>query len=185
MNDYVLAADFGTSSLKLGLFNEKLETKYTAPARYAYRTFSRKIGWVEQDPKEWWTAFKKAVKDIMKKYGVKGEEIVSINVGAHMGLVCVDKNGKPLRPSILFFDQRSVNQCERLSRQAYEEDVLKICGNRISTVQTVTQITWLKENEPEIYEKNFQVYDNTRIYSILANRRIFLRLDSCLMVTAV
>ncbi len=156
MSEYVLAADFGTSSLKLGLFNEKLEKKYTAPGRYSYKTFSKKVGWVEQDPREWWTAFKKAVKDVMKKYGVKGEEIVSINVGAHMGLVCVDKNGLPLRPSILFFDQRSVSQYEKLSKKLDEEDVFKICGNRLSTVQTITQIMWLKENEPKVYEKTFK-----------------------------
>ncbi|MEM3573327.1 MAG: FGGY family carbohydrate kinase, partial [Nitrososphaeria archaeon] len=93
MTDYVLAVDFGTSSLKLGLFNEKLELKYTAPGRYSYNTYSRRIGWVEQNPKEWWIVFKKAVKDIMRKYDVRREEIVSISVGAHMGLVCVDRNG--------------------------------------------------------------------------------------------
>jgi len=156
MSDYVLAVDFGTSSLKLGLFDEKLEKKYTAPGRYSYKTFSKKIGWVEQDPRGWWIAFKRAVRDVMKKYGIKREEIVSINVGAHMGLVCIDRNGKPLRPSILFFDQRSVTQCEKLSKQVCGDDVFKICGNRISTVQTVTQIMWLKENEPEVYEKTFK-----------------------------
>ena len=92
MSDYVLAVDFGTSSLKLGLFDEKLEKKYTAPGRYSYKTFSRRIGWVEQGPREWWIAFKRAVRDVIKKYGIKREEIVSINVGAHMGLVCIDKN---------------------------------------------------------------------------------------------
>ncbi|MCX8189279.1 MAG: FGGY family carbohydrate kinase [Nitrososphaeria archaeon] len=152
MASYILAVDFGTSSLKLGLFNERLELKYTAPGRYSYKTYSRKIGWVEQNPKEWWTVFKKSVKDIMKKYDVKKEEIVSISIGAHMGLVCVDKNGKPLRSSILFFDQRSVKQCEKMSRLVSEEDLLNVCGNRISTTQTATQIMWIKENEPKVYE---------------------------------
>ncbi|MEM3871877.1 MAG: FGGY family carbohydrate kinase [Nitrososphaeria archaeon] len=156
MADYVLAVDFGTSSLKIGLFNEKLELKYTAPGRYSYNTYSRKIGWVEQNPKEWWTVFKKAVKDIMRKYDVRKEEIVSISVGAHMGLVCVDKNGKPLRPSILFFDQRSVKQCEEMSRQVGEDTLLNVCGNRISTTQSATQIMWLKENEPKVYENTYK-----------------------------
>ncbi len=155
MGTYVLAVDFGTSSLKLGLFNENLELKYTAPGRYSYRTYSRKIGWVEQEPKEWWTALKKALKDLMKKYGVRKEEIVSVSVGAHMGLVCVDKNGEPLRPSILFFDQRSVNQCEEIFNKVSEEE-LNVCGNRVSTVQTATQVMWLKENEPKVYEKTFK-----------------------------
>lgn len=156
MSDYVLAVDFGTSSLKLGLFDERLQLKYAAPGRYSYKTFSPQVGWVEQDPIEWWTTFKKAIKDVMKKYGVKREDVVSINVGAHMGLVCLDRNGKPLRPSILFFDQRSVKQCERLSEEVGEEELTKICGNRVSTVQTATQITWLKENEPKVYDSTFK-----------------------------
>ncbi|MGD0329160.1 MAG: FGGY family carbohydrate kinase [Nitrososphaeria archaeon] len=153
MRNCVLAADFGTSSLKLGLFDDKCRLIHLAPGRYAYRTFSRKPGWVEQDPVEWWLAFKKATKDTFKKSGIGKEEISCINIGAHMGLVSLDRRGNPIRPSPLFFDQRTIKQCEKIKCSMDEKEISEICGNRVSTVQTATQILWLKENEPKIYDR--------------------------------
>lgn len=156
MASYVLAADFGTSSLKLGLFNESCELVRLAPGKYAYDTTSRKPWWVEQDPKDWYQVFKKAVRDTLKKYNLQKDQIECVNIGAHMGLVCIDKNGKTLKPAILFFDQRTTKQCEKIKKMINEDDLTKICGNRVSTVQTATQIMWLKENEPNIYAKTYK-----------------------------
>jgi xylulokinase len=156
MGNYVLAADFGTSSLKLGLFNDKCKLIYLAPGRYSYRTYSKKPGWVEQDPVEWWSAFKQATIDVLKKNGIKNNEISFISIGAHMGLVSIDKNGNPLRLSPLFFDQRTIKQCNHIKDIMDEKEIVEICGNRISTVQTATQILWLKENERKIYNSTYK-----------------------------
>ncbi|MGQ9781861.1 MAG: xylulokinase, partial [Nitrososphaeria archaeon] len=151
MGNYVLAADFGTSSLKLGLFDDRCRLTCLAPQRYHYPTFSRKPGWVEQSPHDWWQVFKEAVRDILRKHKIKNDEIVCVNVGAHMGIVCVDKSGVPLRDAILFFDQRAIKQCDQIKKIVDEKEVEDICGNRVSTVQTATQILWLRQNEPKTY----------------------------------
>lgn len=152
MGNYVLAADFGTSSLKLGLFDERCRLAYTAPGEYSYPTFARRPGWVEQNPDDWWNAFCKAIGDIMGRYRIRNDEIACVNIGAHMGIVCVDENGEPLRDSILFFDQRTAKECDEIKKTVDQKKVEDVCGNRVSTVQTATQILWLKQNEPNVYK---------------------------------
>jgi len=156
MGNYVLAADFGTSSLKLGLFDEKCKLTHLAPGNYSYRTYSKKPGWVEQDPEEWWIAFKQATKETLKKNGIRNDEISCISIGAHMGLVSVDKHGNSLRLAPLFFDQRTIKQCDQIKEITDVKKIAAICGNQASTVQTATQILWLKQNERKIYDSTYK-----------------------------
>jgi len=73
-----------------------------------------------------------------------------------MALVSLDKRGNPLRLASLFFDQRTIKQCDRIKETMDEKELADICGNRVSTVQTATQILWLKENECKIYDRTYK-----------------------------
>ncbi len=151
-NNLILAADFGTGSLKLGLFDDQAHLRCVAPDDYTYSTLSRKPGWAEQNPKDWWTVFKKALRDTFKKFKLNGDAISCISIGAHMGLVCLDKNGKPLRPAILFFDQRSTPQCRKIELRVTPEELMAVCGNRIAPIQSAAQMMWIRDSEPEIFK---------------------------------
>ncbi len=70
-----------------------------------------------------------------------------------MGVVCLDEMGDPLRPAILFFDQRSIEQCRKIECVVSEEELINICGNRVAPIQSATQIMWIRDNEPKIFTK--------------------------------
>src|SRR5436853_6438856 len=66
--------------------------------------------WSEQDPENWWQATSKSLRDVMKQ--VPAEQVAAIGLTGQMhGLTSLDANGKPLRPAILWNDQRSGAQC--------------------------------------------------------------------------
>ncbi len=69
------------------------------------------------------------------------------------GLVLLDKNGKVLRPAILWNDQRTQSQCDEIHRRIGREKFIQISGNVALTGFTAPKILWVKENEPGLYSQ--------------------------------
>ena len=112
-----------------------------------------KAGWAEQDPQMWWENAKLSLKRIMNETGAKGEDIMAIGISYQMhGLVCVDKNQQVLRPSIIWCDSRAVpygdNAFHDLGSTKCLSHLLNSPGNF-----TASKLAWVKDNEPELFEK--------------------------------
>ena len=124
-NRYLLGFDVGSSSVKASLVNAD-SGKCVATAFFPEKEapiMAVKAGWAEQDPQMWWDNAKLSLKKIMADAGATGEEIKAIGISYQMhGLVCVDKNLKALRPSIIWCDSRAV---------PYGEKAFKDLGNII------------------------------------------------------
>ena len=69
------------------------------------------------------------------------------------GLVALDKNNKVLRPSILWCDQRTVKQCDYITKKIGAERLKKLVYNPALTGFTAGKILWMRDNEPELYKK--------------------------------
>ncbi|HLV08604.1 MAG TPA: FGGY-family carbohydrate kinase, partial [Halanaerobiales bacterium] len=65
-------------------------------------------------------------------------------------------NGNPLRRSIIWADQRSVKQAEKLIGKVGAEKVYNLTGHRASPSYSVEKIMWIMDNQPEIYEKTYK-----------------------------
>lgn len=116
-----------------------------------------KAGWAEQDPQMWWDNAKLSLRKIMTEAGVKGEDIKAIGISYQMhGLVCVDKNLKPLRPSIIWCDSRAVPYGEKAFHDLGAEQCLSHLLNSPGNF-TAAKLAWVKENEPELYGKIFKI----------------------------
>lgn len=64
--------------------------------------------------------------------------------------MCVDEQGMPLHPAMLYTDPRGREQCERLSERLGEKDITRITGLRPHEMYSISKIMWLKEEMPEI-----------------------------------
>ena len=116
-----------------------------------------KAGWAEQDPESWWKYAKQSLQKIMADSSVKGEEIAAIGISYQMhGLVCVDKNLKPLRPSIIWCDSRAVPYGEKAFKELGSEHCLSHLLNSPGNF-TAAKLAWVRENEPELYHKIYKV----------------------------
>lgn len=150
---FLLGLDVGSSSVKASLVNSDTGL-CAASAHFPEQEAPIKAvkpGWAEQDPESWWNYARQALAKVMYEAGAKGEDIEAIGISYQMhGLVCVDKDLRPLRDSIIWCDSRAVPYGERaaeaLGREKCLESLLNLPGNF-----TAAKLAWVKENEPEKY----------------------------------
>ena len=156
---YLLGFDVGSSSVKASLL-EAATGKCIASAfqpKQEMPIVAVKPGWAEQDPENWWKYLKMSLADVLNQSLVDKSDIKSIGISYQMhGLVTVDRNGKVLRPSIIWCDSRSVE----IGNKAFDHigadrclpSLLNSPGNF-----TASKLEWVKENEPEVYKKIYKI----------------------------
>ena len=156
---YLLGYDIGSSSVKASLVNA-VTGKCVASAFYPKTEaaiIAVKQGWAEQEPSNWWENLKLSTKAIMAESGVKAEDIKAIGISYQMhGLVCVDKDQNVLRPAIIWCDSRAVPYGQKAFETIGEEKCLSHLLNSPGNF-TASKLAWIKENEPEIFEKIYKI----------------------------
>ncbi|MBR1737988.1 MAG: xylulokinase [Firmicutes bacterium] len=149
---YLIGADIGTSGTKTVLFDEKMREIASESAEYPM--YQPQNGWAEQEAKDWYDAVIKTIKGVIEKSGVKGEDIKGIGLSGQMhGLVMLDEDNNVLRRSIIWCDQRTEKECREITEKIGEKRLIEITANPALTGFTASKIMWVKNNEPEIFEK--------------------------------
>lgn len=115
---------------------------------------SPKVGWAEQDPRDWWRAACLAIKECLTKAGANSREISGIGVTGQMhGLVLLDAQGQVLRPSIIWCDQRTDTQCQAITARLGAQRLIELTANPALTGFTLPKILWVREHEPELWSR--------------------------------
>ncbi|NMA82757.1 MAG: xylulokinase [Epulopiscium sp.] len=149
---YLLGIDIGTSGTKTVLFD--LKGKTIASATEEYPLYQPYVGWAEQAPKDWWNAVVATIQAVIKKSGIISTEIQGIGLAGQMhGLVLLNEDNEPLRPSIIWCDQRTDQECIEITEKVGAQKLIDITGNPALTGFTASKIMWVKKHEPEIYER--------------------------------
>ena len=156
---YLLGFDVGSSSVKASLVDA--ETGQMAATAFFPEKEAPikavKAGWAEQDPEMWWMNAKLSLKKIMADTGATGEDIKAIGISYQMhGLVCVDKNHNALRDSIIWCDSRAVPYGDKAFNDLGSEKCLSHLLNSPGNF-TAAKLAWVKENEPEVFDKIYKV----------------------------
>ena len=156
---YLLGYDIGSSSVKASLVDAQ-SGKCIASAFYPKSEaaiIAVKPGWAEQEPSSWWENLKLATADIMTSSAVCPKDIKAIGISYQMhGLVCVDKDKNPLRPSIIWCDSRAVPYGQKAFDVLGHEQCLSHLLNSPGNF-TASKLAWVKENEPELYSKIYKI----------------------------
>ena len=156
---YLLGYDIGSSSVKASLVDAQ-SGKCVASAFYPKSEaaiIALKPGWAEQEPSSWWENLKLATADIMASSAVCPKDIKAIGISYQMhGLVCVDKDKNPLRPSIIWCDSRAVPYGQKAFDALGHEQCLSHLLNSPGNF-TASKLAWVKENEPELYSKIYKI----------------------------
>ncbi len=153
---YLLGIDIGTSGTKTVLFDEIGNT--VASAMEEYPLYQPIIGWAEQDPEDWWQAAVASIRKVLVKSGIKPADISGIGLSGQMhGLVLLDGDNKVLRRSIIWCDQRSTAECEQITSLIGAERLIEITANPALTGFTASKLMWVKNHEPDIFEKTKKI----------------------------
>ncbi|MCA0453794.1 MAG: xylulokinase [Chloroflexi bacterium] len=108
--------------------------------------------WSEQDPEDWWQAASKSIREVVAEVGA--DNIAAIGLTGQMhGLTSLDKDGKPVRPAILWNDQRSAPQCAEVTEKVGAKRLYQIIGSLLLAGFTAPKILWVRQNEPEVYNR--------------------------------
>ncbi len=156
---YLLGYDIGSSSVKAALVDAATGVcvasdffpKNEAPIK------ALRQGWAEQNPENWWKYLKEATASVLKESGADPKDIKAIGISYQMhGLVAIDKEHRVLRDAIIWCDSRGVPYGEK----AFNELGADVCLPRLLNSPgnfTAAKLRWLKEEEPEIFEKIYKV----------------------------
>ncbi len=154
---YLIGYDIGSSSVKASVVCAETG-QCVASAFYPKQEaeiIAHKPGWAEQDPESWWTYLKQCTQEVLQ--GVPATEVGAIGISYQMhGLVCVDKNLKALRHSIIWCDSRAVpygqEAFEALGSDYCLTHYLNAPGNF-----TLAKLAWVKEHEPALFKRIYKV----------------------------
>jgi xylulokinase len=159
MKQLLLGLDIGSSSIKASIVDAgtgKSVVSAQSPSE-EMEMLALQPGWAEQDPRVWWQHVVLSVKSAIKKGSIKAEEIQAIGISYQMhGLVVVDKDKNPLRPSIIWCDSRAVAIGQKASESLGEKYCLEHFLNSPGNF-TASKLRWVKENEPSVFERIYRI----------------------------
>ena len=150
---HLLGIDIGTSGTKTLVCDEDGKVLATATADHPIST--PKPGWSEQDPLDWWAATCKATKAVIKKAKIKPGDVGGIGLSGQMhGSVFLGDGERPLRPALLWNDQRTAAQCAEIELKAGGRGkLIEMVANPALTGFTAPKILWVRDVEPKVYAK--------------------------------
>jgi xylulokinase len=145
-----LGIDLGTSGVKVIILddNDELVAQATSPL-----TVSRPAPlWSEQNPSDWWQATNAAIDELLQNNAASLKKVNAIGLSGQMhGATLLDDENNIIRPAILWNDGRCEAQCKEIEQR--EPNSRAITGNIAMPGFTAPKLVWLKENEPDNFNK--------------------------------
>ncbi|KLU59477.1 xylulose kinase [Peptococcaceae bacterium CEB3] len=149
--EFILAIDVGTQSTRALAFSAQGELVDYAQVVYPAPYVSPRPGWAEQDPEAYWNWVTEAVSRLWLQGKVTAEKVAALALTTQRGtIVLLDGEGRPLRPAIVWLDQRRAVRVPPLG--FFWSSVFRFAGLRATLhhLQAEAEINWLREQEPEV-----------------------------------
>ena len=165
---YLLSLDAGTTSLKGMLFDT--EGHPIASHLVEYDLHKPRPDVVELNSEIYWQALATVVRSVLEQSRVKPQSIIAMGITSQgETLTVVDRKGQPLRPSIVWLDNRSRDEADEINRNFKLDEIYRITGQQeMLPTWTATKIAWLRKHEPEVFRKahKFLLLEDYLIYRL-------------------
>ncbi len=143
----IKAAIFGTSGIELAVCGEKIQM------------LTPQAGWYERDLDEIWMANVRAIKAVLNKAGLTGEDIASVGITGHgNGLHLVDRNGEPVYNAVEGADSRAAGYLKQWEEDGTAEKVFPLITQNLFASQWPPLLAWFRDNKPEVLDKAETAY---------------------------
>jgi xylulokinase len=152
----LLGLDVSTTGSKALLIDHNGAVR--AAAGHPHPISTPRPGWSEQDPADWWTASRSAIRKALAAVPGAADRVAAIGLTGQMhGSVLLDEHGDVVRPALLWNDQRTADQCAELNCRVGAERILELTGNPMLTGFTAPKLLWVQQREPEAWSHVRQV----------------------------
>ena len=146
----LLGIDLGTSSVKVVVCTLKGAIEGIGNAEYPILT--PLPGYAEQDPEDWWRATVTAVRQALNE--AAGPEVVGIGFSGQMhGFVPMGADNAPLRPAIIWADQRSASLLSEIHERVGTDLLATTCGTAPAAGFLISSLLWLQKHEPGVVDR--------------------------------
>ncbi|WP_027409680.1 gluconokinase [Anoxybacteroides tepidamans] len=150
--DVVIGVDIGTTSTKAVAFGEFGQV--ISSHAMDYPIVQPHPGWAEQDSDIIFSAVVKSVNAVIRKANLLPKQVKALGFSAAMhSLIALDETGRPLTRCIIWADNRSVKQSERLLKEMDGLEIYKRTGTPIHPMSPLPKLFWMKEEMPELFHK--------------------------------
>jgi xylulokinase len=149
-----LGIDSGTQGTKVIVYS-RMRSSILASAYAEHQMIENNQGKREQDPAWWLEACESAMDTVLWNRAVKRSHVCAIGVsGQQHGMIALDAEDKVIRPAKLWCDTETSSQCDAITENAGGVDrVISLTGNAIAAGFTASKILWMKQQEPENYDR--------------------------------
>ncbi|HYG09593.1 MAG TPA: xylulokinase [Pyrinomonadaceae bacterium] len=148
-----LGIDVGTSGTRAVVVSETGRVIDAATSEHEPFA-SPQTGWAEQDARDWWRAAGEAVRAVLAGGKVRAEDIGCVGLSGQMhGATLLDEGDEVLRPSIIWCDVRTDEQCRALTEQIGESRLIELVLNPALANFTLPKMLWVREREPRLWER--------------------------------
>ena len=165
---YVLALDAGTTSLKGVLFDTAGNAIASELVEYDLEKPRPDI--VELDSEVYWQALANVVRNIIETSRVDPSQIVAMGITSQgETLTVVDREGRPLRRSIVWLDNRSRAEADEIGRRFVADEIYHITGQQeMLPTWTATKILWLRNHQPQVFQRahKFLLVEDYLVYRL-------------------
>lgn len=150
---YTMGIDVGTTGTRAVIVRSDGKVIAAATAEHEPMRMP-KPGWAEQEPEDWWRAAIEAVRAALHKAELQGAEITAVGLSGQMhGVALLDAAGRPLRPALIWCDQRSQQQCDWITAKVGARRLIDLVSNPALTGFSAPKMLWVREHEPEIFDR--------------------------------
>ena len=149
--DYILAIDVGTQSVRALIFD--LQGRMIAKAQIPINPYvSPHPGWAEQEADLYWRTLCKACHQLWETTDVPKASLAGMALTTQRATVVnVDATGTPLRPAIVWLDQRRTEGLEPV--RGLWGLAFRIVGmsETVAYFQAEAEANWIRTHQPEIW----------------------------------
>lgn len=151
----VIALDSSTTSTKAIVVDSKGNVWHTA--KREVEMFTPAMDFYEHNPLQWWETSRDAIAEVCSKLDARDRDRVAAIGITHQreSFAPFDKNGMPLRNGILWLDSRATEQIRRYGTKRVHE----LSGKPAGVTPGIYKMAWVKEHEPEVWEKAYKIVD--------------------------
>ena len=150
--DLILALDSGTQSVRALLFD--LQGNLLAKSRVLLEPyFSPQPGWAEQHPEYYWDCLTQACRELWRQADLRSRLAGVALTCQRATVVNVDEEGQPLRPAILWLDQRRTYGLKPVGGWWGLAFRLAGVSGTVAYLQAEAEANWIRTHQPEIWER--------------------------------
>jgi xylulokinase len=154
MTRYVIGCDVGSQGTNAALYAEDgtLVASHYEPHDLSFPH----PGWAEQDATEWPKAVAASIGELVSKVEDPAS-IGGVSFGSQLdGMVACDRQGRPLRPAMIWMDRRAEAQAAALSEKISPREFYRQSGTNLDSSHAVFKALWIRDQEPDVFREAAQ-----------------------------